>query len=70
MRERIISPFTLSPLLDVVDVGTDGDGALEVPIRFLSGNSMALTSLLCFGTSDPPSLFRLAAVELPSIVSF
>ena len=59
IRERIISPLTLSALFEVVDGGMVGDGALEVPIRFLSGNSIALTSRLYFGTSEPPSLFLL-----------
>ena len=71
MRERIISPLTLSALFEVVEVGIVGEGALEVPIRFLSGNSIALTSLLYLGTSEPPSLFLLLpAVEPASRVSF
>ena len=69
MRERIISPLTLSALPDVVEVGIDGDGALVVPTRDLSGNSIVLISRLCLGTSEPPSRFLVPLFEDESMLS-
>ena len=65
IRERIISPFTLFALSEVVEVGMEGEGALVVvPTRLLSGCSRELASLLFFGTSEPASRFLPAAEPL------